>query len=79
MDEMRSSKLSEPELQEMHDAQRLIDQAERRQAQVLSKHLGEGAEGVSLHPLTRMITVIRCGGKVCLPRSTYGSGLQELP
>lgn len=31
MDEMRSSKLSEPELQEMHDAQRLIDQAERRQ------------------------------------------------
>ena len=65
MDDLRSSKLSEPELQEMHEAQRLIDQAERRQAQVLSKHLGEGAEGVSLHPVDREITVIRCGGKVC--------------
>jgi hypothetical protein len=65
MDDMRSSKLSEPELHEMHEAQRLIDQAERRQAQVLSKHLGESGEGVSLHPIDHQITVIRCGGKVC--------------
>jgi hypothetical protein len=65
MDDIRSRKLSAPELQEMHEAQRLIDQAERRQAQVLSNHLGEGAEGVSLHPVNREITVIRCGGKVC--------------
>ena len=65
MSDMQFSQLSKSELEEVHEAQRQIAQAERRLAEVVLKHLHVNA-GSDIGVVTNAeIRIIRCGGKVC--------------
>ena len=64
MSDMRFSKLSEAELNEIHEAERQIIQAERVIADVVLKHLHKSAKDVSVIRSAEL-RVVRCGLSPC--------------